>query len=97
MILLIKYVHYEVMISGFGTSTRHWWTPLCPQKQYDQLITEQKDLAAARDDVQEITRKCNQRSLKLSQDLERDQESNRQDIENEKVWLCGSGDLDPVT
>ncbi|KAG7233144.1 hypothetical protein INR49_007424 [Caranx melampygus] len=58
------------------------------KKRYDQLIAEQKDLAAARDDIREMTQKFKQRSLKMSQDLDRDKESHRQQIENEQAKVA---------
>ncbi|XP_023269612.1 interferon-induced 35 kDa protein isoform X1 [Seriola lalandi dorsalis] len=57
------------------------------KKKYDQLIEEQKELAIARDEQQEMIQKFKERSLKLSQDLDGEQNSNKQKIENEKAKL----------
>lgn len=55
------------------------------KKKYDQLIQEQKELIAARDDAHDMTLKFKQRAEKLAQTLEDDKLSHNQQIVNEKA------------
>ncbi len=42
---------------------------VCPQKKYEQLLQEQKDLAACRDDLRDLTVQFKQRTKKLTQSM----------------------------
>ncbi|XP_032394669.1 interferon-induced 35 kDa protein [Etheostoma spectabile] len=57
------------------------------KKKHEQLIQEQQELAASRDDRRDMTEKCKKRSIKLTQDLKEDQRSYKEQIENEKAKL----------
>ncbi|XP_029997662.1 interferon-induced 35 kDa protein [Sphaeramia orbicularis] len=57
------------------------------KKQHHQLLEDQKDLAAVRDDLQDMTRKCKERTEKLIQDLEEDQRSYAAQLTDEQVKL----------
>lgn len=60
---------------------------VCPQKKHEQLVQEQKELAASRDDRQQLTQEFRRRSEKMSQALEEDQRLYEGKIEAEKVWI----------
>ncbi|KAM7371563.1 hypothetical protein PAMP_008787 [Pampus punctatissimus] len=57
------------------------------KKKHEQLLEEQKELAVSRDNVQEMTNKCKQRSDKLKDQLRKDQQSYIDFIGKEKVKL----------
>ncbi|XP_070837363.1 interferon-induced 35 kDa protein [Chaetodon trifascialis] len=57
------------------------------KKKHEQLLQEQKELAACRDDRQELTREFKRRTEKLSQTLEEDKRAYKQKIEHEKAQL----------
>ncbi|XP_041812754.1 interferon-induced protein 35 [Chelmon rostratus] len=57
------------------------------KKKHEQLLQEQKDLAASRDDRQELAREFRRRTEILTQSLEKDQRSNKQKIESEMARL----------
>ncbi|XP_031174744.1 interferon-induced protein 35 [Sander lucioperca] len=57
------------------------------KKKHEQLIQEQQELAASRDDRRDMTEKFKQRSIKLAQDLKEDQRLYKEQIENEKAKL----------
>ncbi|KAK9534618.1 hypothetical protein VZT92_007051 [Zoarces viviparus] len=54
------------------------------KKRYEQLIQEQQELVASRDDQRNMTQNCKQRSDKLIQDLKEHQRSYGEQIETEK-------------
>uniref|UniRef100_A0A3B5A0G6 Interferon induced protein 35 n=1 Tax=Stegastes partitus TaxID=144197 RepID=A0A3B5A0G6_9TELE len=58
-----------------------------PQKQYNQLLEEQKDLATSRDDRRNLTKQFNQRTMKLNQDLKDDQRSHKDQLAKEQAKL----------
>ncbi|XP_034749339.1 interferon-induced 35 kDa protein homolog [Etheostoma cragini] len=57
------------------------------KKKHEQLIQEQQELAATRDDQRDMTEKFKTRSIKLIQDLKEDQRSYKEKIENGKAKL----------
>ncbi|KAF0032975.1 hypothetical protein F2P81_015265 [Scophthalmus maximus] len=56
------------------------------KKICSQLSVDQTELASVTKDNQEMTQKCRQRSVKLAQSLDEEQRSNKERIENEKVF-----------
>lgn len=60
---------------------------LYPQKKYDQLMQEQKELADNRDDLRHTALQFKKRSNKLVQTMKQEQHSNQEQIQNEKVCL----------
>lgn len=57
------------------------------QKQHQQLIQEQQELATARDQLQETAQQYRQRSHKVSQDIEAAQRWNSEELAREEVKL----------
>ncbi|KAM7387415.1 hypothetical protein PAMA_009843 [Pampus argenteus] len=57
------------------------------KKKHEQLLEEQKELAASRDDGHEMTKMCKQRSDKLKELLRKDQQSYSDLIGKEKAKL----------
>ncbi|KAK1877531.1 Interferon-induced 35 kDa protein [Dissostichus eleginoides] len=57
------------------------------KKKYEQLIQDQKELAACRKDQQEMAEQFRQRSVKLTQKIKEDQRSYEEQMENDKAKL----------
>lgn len=57
------------------------------KKKYEQLMEEQKELAISRDDRRDLTRQFRQRIDKLTQDLERDKDSYKDQLAFEEANL----------
>ncbi|XP_059204151.1 interferon-induced protein 35 [Centropristis striata] len=59
------------------------------KKMHEQLMEEQKELKSCRNDLQDMTNKCKQRSVRLTQGLKEDERSYKEQIgkENEKLNL----------
>lgn len=79
---LCKSLILETIVS-FSPNGRSF--ALDPQKKYEQLLEEQKDLAIARDDSRKMAEQCKQRSEKMAEIITRDQQSNKEQMEKEKV------------
>lgn len=62
---------------------------LCPQRRHEQLIQEQQELRVLTEQQRETTREFRRRSDRLLQDLEKDQRSYEQQIEDRKVRRSG--------
>lgn len=60
---------------------------VCPQKRHEQLVQEQKELAASRDDRRQLAQEFRLRSLKATQALEKDRRLYDEKIETDKVWI----------
>uniref|UniRef100_A0A3Q4GXY7 Interferon-induced protein 35 n=1 Tax=Neolamprologus brichardi TaxID=32507 RepID=A0A3Q4GXY7_NEOBR len=59
--------------------------PLCPQKKYDQLMEETKELTKTIQDRRDLKQQFKHRTDKLTQDLEDDKRSYGDQLANEKV------------
>lgn len=57
------------------------------KKQYELLLEEQKELAASRDDKREMAKQFKRRSDKLSQEMQEDERSHQDQLDNEQMRL----------
>ncbi|KAK5913859.1 hypothetical protein CgunFtcFv8_008346 [Champsocephalus gunnari] len=57
------------------------------KKKYEQLIQDQKELVACRNDQEEMAEQFRQRSVKLNQKIKEDQHSYEEQMENDKAKI----------
>lgn len=57
------------------------------KKKHEQLIQEQQELAARRDEQHDVAQKFRQRCIKLTEDLQKDERSHREKLDNETERL----------
>lgn len=58
---------------------------MCRQKKHEQLLQEQKDLIASRDDRRSLAQDFRRRTQKLTKDIELDKCRYAEQLEREKV------------
>lgn len=56
----------------------------CSQKKYEQLLQEQKELAASRDNQRKMADEYRQRTKMLKQNMEQEQSSNKEKLQIDK-------------
>lgn len=60
---------------------------VCPQKEHEQLLLEQKDLVDKRDQNRKMAQEFRRRTETVIQNLEEEKRLHKDKIETEKVWM----------